>query len=712
MRLRETPRSRRSRSREAAAAASRRLTSAGDVSGGPRRLGQLARALPVLALALLGLGLAGLSAGAAPAAAQTAPPYAATAPTYGALYRDGPANRWLLGGTWLYRADLTNAGLAAGWWRNVASTDGWAPVGVPNSFNAGDLSAASMNGWVGWYRRDFTIPPKAFASYVAARFRSWIVRFESVNYRATVWLNGRKIGFHAGEYLPFEFALKGVHPRVNRLIVRVDSTRNHGDLPPGGGGWWNYGGINQEVYLRAIQAVDMSPVVIRPVLACPTCAAQIQEQVTVRNVTAATQTVSLRGFYGTTGLSFGGHTIPPGGTWVAHATVTIPSPHLWSPTDPYLYRATLTASDAHGRPLERYTDYSGVRSITVGAGGQLLLNGRVLDLRGFDLHEVNVQTGAALTPAQLQAMVGWVRELGGGIIRAHYPLNPQIEEAADRDGILLWSEVPVYQVNSSYLTRSGWLNFAHTQLRTNILTNQNHPSVLVWSIANELQTPPSDAEARYIAGATQLAHQLDPTRPVGMAISNWPGVACQSAYAPLDVLGFNDYFGWFDAGGGGTDDPDELSPFLDFLHGCYPSKPLMITEFGFEGSQNGPSEQRGTYQYQTAQAAFHLGVFASKPYIAAAMWFALQDFPARPGWSGGDPSPHPPFVEKGEIDLAGNPVQPLFDTIQSIYTSTVQIAPTPAPARPRARALRPRSRSRRSGGSAAAFRSPGTRRGL
>ena len=161
-----------------------------------------------------------------------------------------------------------------------------------------------------------------------------------------------------------------------------------------------------------------------------------------------------------------------------------------------------------------------------------------------------------------------------------------------------------------------------------------------------------------------------------MAISDWPGVACQSAYAPLDVIGFNDYFGWTDAGGGSTDDPDGLSPFLDSLHVCYPSKSLMITEFGFEGSRNGPVEQKGTYQYQSAAAAFHLGVFASKPYISGTMWFALQSFAARPGWGGGDPFPNPPFVQKGEIDLDGNPVQPLFSTIQSIYTSTVQIAPS------------------------------------
>jgi beta-glucuronidase len=705
--LRETPRSRRSRSALAAAAANRRLTSAAECSGGWGRSPWARRCLGPLTVLALALALAGQ-----PARAQTTPPptippatpYVATPPTLGALYRDGPNDRWLLGGAWLYRADPGNVGLADGWSRNVGSTAGWSAATVPNSFNAGDLSAASMSGSVGWYRRDFTVPAGAFAAYVPARFRSWIIRFESINYFATVWLNGKQIGTHAGAYLPFEFALKGAHAGVNRLIVRVDDRRGPGDLPPGpGGGWWNFGGINQEVYLRSVQAVDMSPVVIRPILPCPTCAATVQEQVSVRNVTGAPQTVVLQGSYGASVLDFGAHTIPAGATWVAEDSVTIPSPHLWAPGDPFLYRASLTVSDAHGRKLEGYVDYSGIRSITVTPSGQMLLNGRALDLRGFDLHEQNITTGAALTPAQLSALVGWVRELGGGIIRAHYPLNPQIEELADRDGILLWSEVPVYQVNSTYLARAAWLNSAHAMLRQNILTNQNHPSVLLWSIGNELTTPPTDAEARYIAGAAQLAHQLDPTRPVGMAISDWPGVACQSAYAPLDVIGFNDYFGWFDAGAGSTDDPDELSPFLDSLHVCYPSKSLMITEFGFEGSRNGPVEQKGTYQYQTAAAAFHLGVFASKPYISGAMWFALQTFAARPGWGGGDPFPNPPFVEKGEIDLTGNPVQPLFSTIQSIYTSTVQIAP----------AITAQNRTRGSKtGSARASRSPGTRPGL
>ncbi len=683
----------------AAGAAGRRRTSAGDVSDAPRRLRALLRAVAAT-LCLLGvtcgatLGIAARSARAAATTTAPGPPHAsatatpldppdASPPTFGSLYEDGPNDRWLLGGQWLYRADPTNVGLAQGFEQPSSSTAGWSPVTVPNSWNAGDFSTASQDGSVGWYRRDFTLPANAFAAYVPARFRSWIVRFESVNYSATVWLNGRQIGTHAGAYLPWELHLIGVRPGVNELVIRISSIRDAGDLPPGpGGSWWNFGGLQREVYLRSVQAVDMTPVVVRPVLPCPTCAATIQEQVTVTNDTSSAQTVSLAGTYGTGRLDFGGHTIAPHGSWVAQATLKIAAPHLWAPGSPYLYTARIVASDAQGRPLETYTVQSGIRSIAVSPTGQLLLNGRALNLRGFSIHEQNVLTGAALSPAQLNQLVAWDRELGGGIIRAHYPLNPLIEQDADRDGILLWSEIPVYQTKTRYLTRPGWLNTAHAYLRSNILTNENHPSILLWSIANELPQPANDAEARYVAGAAQIAHQLDPTRPVGMATEGWPGVGCQSAYAPLDVIGLNDYFDWFDAGGGTNDDLDQLSPYLDSLHACYPTKALMISEVGFEGSQAGPVEVKGTFANQAAMATDSYDVFATKPYLSAVMWFAMQDFAAFPGWTGGDPFGDPPWVQKGPIDRYGNARQPLFNTLSSIDHATQQIAPpavAPAP---------------------------------
>ncbi len=638
---------------------------------GPRR-GRFAVLAAFAALALLTVP--------AGAAAQPAPPTpvptVTSPPTPGALYTDGQSDRWLLGGTWLYRSDPGDAGVADGFWRGVASTAGWTPVTVPNAYNAGDLSGASMAGGVGWYRRDFTLPASAFARFVPAADRRWIVRFESVNYTATVWLNGHRLGTHQGAYLPFEYLLSHVRPGVNHLIVRVDDRRTGADFPPGpGGGWWNYGGILREVYLRAVQRADIAEAVIRPVLPCPRCAATIDEQARVANPTGRAETVTLTGVYGGRRLSFGSDTIPAGGAWLATAAVKLPHPHLWAPGSPYLYRATLRLTDAAHHLLQTYTDLSGVRSITV-VGGRLELNGRALDLRGVNIHQQTLITGAALTPAQEAQEIGWAQELGAGIIRAHYPLAPEQLEQADRDGILVWSEIPVYQVANTYLGQPGWRRRALALLADNIAANQNHPSVLVWSIGNELPTPVTGAEAGYIRAAAAEVSKLDPTRPAAMAISSWPGVKCQSAYAPLGVIGDNEYFGWFDAGGGTDDDRDALGPYLDFLRACYPKQGIMISEFGFEGSRAGPVDERGTYAFQINSMEYHLGVFAQKPWLSGAMWFAMQDFAARPGYSGGDPVPHPPFVEKGVVDLNGN-LKPGFAPMSQIFHATQQIAPAP-----------------------------------
>jgi len=596
-------------------------------------------------------------------------------PTAGAWYRDGQSGRYLLGGTWLYRADTGDVGVAQGWWQDVASTAGFSPVSIPNAYNAGDASQAGMNGYVGWYRRDFTVPAGAFATYVAKADRKWIIRFESVNYRATVWLNGRLLGSHAGGYEPFELDLRDLRQGVNRLIVRVDNRRTPADLPPGPGGqWWNYGGILREVYLRAVQGADLAQVQIRTDHPCPTCQATIHEQVRVRNVTGAREKVQLRGFYGRVSLDFGAATIARGATWVARATGRVPHPSLWAPGHPKLYAATLTLSDSSGRRLGGYFTWSGIRTIKVTPDGRLELNGRLLNLRGVNLHEQTLQSGAAMTPAQIAQMVGWVQQLGATVIRAHYPVGPEMEEMADRDGILIWSEVPVYQVSAQYLDQPSWLAQAHAMLQENILDNENHPSILVWSIGNELPSPVPSVEARYIAGATALAHRLDPTRPVGMAVSNWPGLGCQSAWNLLDVIGDNEYFGWFDAGGGGDDDRDALGPFLDTVRACYPSKAIMVTEFGFDGSRDGPIEERGTYAFQADSVAFHLNAFATKPWLAGAMYFALQNYVAFPQYSGGDPRPDPPFNQKGLVDFAGNP-KPAFAAVSQIYHATPQIAP-------------------------------------
>lgn len=597
----------------------------------------------------------------------------AQSPTKQVLYTDGQTDRWLLGGTWLFRPDPSGVGVAQGWWQDQSATDGWTPVAVPNSYSAGNLTLQSYDGYVGWYRRDFTLPTNAFAHYVPARDRHWILRFESVINSATVWLNGRMVGYHVGGYLPWEIDLKGLRSGTNQLIVRVDDRTTASSLPPGPGSpWWNFGGIQREVYLRAVSRADLQQVMIRPVLPClSNCTATIEEQATVRNVTGSSQSVRLYGYYGHNRISFGSARIAPHRTWTAYATVDVRHPRLWAPGHPTLYRATLTLTDNKGRPLGGYVDYSGIRSITV-TNGRLELNGRPLDLRGVDLQEENAGTLGALSPGQTEQLISWVSQLGATVIRTQYPVGSLMEELADRAGIMIWSEIPVWGVQNQYFGQPGWLSQAYSTLTQNILDNQNHPSVLVWGIANEPSQPPPGQEAQYFVNAAALVHRLDPTRPVAMSIQGIPGYVCSDSYAPIQVLGVDQYFGEIDQGGGATDDRDALSPFLDSVRACHPNQAVMVTEFGYDGNRNGPVEEYGTYQYQANMLSYDLGVLATKSWLSGALIQTLQDFYSFPGYNGGNPWPTNDVNTKGLLDLYGNP-KPAFSLVSSSFHATRQI---------------------------------------
>src|SRR3954466_10432011 len=211
------------------------------------------------------------------------PARAATVPAETARYHEGPAHRYLLNGDdWQMRRDGRKA---------------WSRVSVPNAWNARDTSNASMAGGVVWYRKDFAAPGGPAAA--------WLLHFDNVRYRATVWLNGKLVGGHAGAYLPWELRVRGLKRggAVNRLLVRVDNNTRPKDLPPArltvegapNGGWWNYGGVLGDVYLRRVDGLDFSAVQVRPAIACATCAARIGFRVDVRNYMRKKQLVRVAG---------------------------------------------------------------------------------------------------------------------------------------------------------------------------------------------------------------------------------------------------------------------------------------------------------------------------------------------------------------------------------------------------------------------------------
>jgi beta-glucuronidase len=583
--------------------------------------------MPARAIAVL-LALIALAAGilAAPAAADT----------------DGPTGSTLLDGTWLFRRDTGDVGLRQRWQRS-RSVAGWAPVSVPSAWNAGDPSPASFRGGVGWYRKDFTLPS-------ADPGLDWSVRFDSVNYRARVWLNGRPVGANTGAFLPFELPLRGLsRTGVNRLVVRVDSRRKPTDFPPStGGGWWNWSGILRDVHLQKIDTLAFQDVLVRPVPRSRGSVAVVQVRVDLANVSGKAQRASVSGRFGGRRFTLKARTLKAGKAGVLSGSLRIGHPLLWSPQHPNLYPVRLTVR-AGGRAVGGYVLHSGVRSIKV-VKGRLLLNGQPMSFRGVGLHEEVKGKGFALDDADRLRLIAEAKAIGATVLRVHYPYSEGIHELADRLGLLIWSEIPVYQVHTKYMDDPAVRASALEQLRRDIVANQNHPSVMLWSIANELSAYPDPGQRAYIADAVRLAHSLDPTRPVGLAVAGYPAALCRStAYAPLDVLGLNDYFGWYAGPSGQIFDRANLSGYLDAARRCYRDKALVVSEFGAEANRTGPIEEKGTYSFQQDFVDYQLGVFATKPWLSGAIYWALQDFWVKPNWRGGDPRPSPPLFQKGLV---------------------------------------------------------------
>jgi beta-glucuronidase len=614
------------------------------------------RRLPLL-LPLIALFLTAPAALAATAPGGTAAPYAVETPSGRPHAREGQDGRSLLGGAWLVRLDPADLGLAQRLYAQ-ASTDGWSATTVPSAWNAGDDSPESFLGSVAWYRKDFRLPSRD-------RALAWIARFESVNYRATVWLNGRQLGDHVSGYVPFELDLPNVsRGGVNRLVVRVDNRRPAadpigapGEVPVPPGGWWNYGGILREVSLRAVDRVDVNDVQVETALSCPRCAAIVTARATVRNLSRVAQRATLTGRFGSAPIDFGTQTIAPGGsTTFAHALL-VRRPRLWSPPQPNLYDVRLAASAAQGArgratPAAGYSLRTGIRTLAVTQSGQLLLNGAVVHFRGVALHEDTATHGPVMTRADRERVVALMKESHSTLLRAHYPLDPDFQDLADEQGILIWSEIPAtYQLPEENLGRAAFRSVALQQIRENVLANRNHPSVAVWSVGNEMASVAGRNQAAYLRDAAALVRQLDPTRPVGLAFAGHPETPCQTAYAPIDVLGMNDYFGWYTGFGGNIADRDGLPRFLDDLRRCYPTKAIAVTEYGAEANRDGPVEEKGTYQFQEEFIRDHLAVFASKPWLTGSVYWALLEFRVRPYWGGGNPWPTSPYHQKGVVRL-------------------------------------------------------------
>lgn len=622
-------------------------------------------------LALLG---ALLALAIAPALA----PAQSTAPSRGAQVFAGQQDRFTMDGTWLRRLDPGDVGLAQRW-QEQASGSGWSRTRVPDVWNARDQSDASAVGGVGWYRRTFALP----RGFDGGR---WILRFENVSVQATVWVNGRRIGEHRGTYDPFELQIPGgvlKRTKPNRLVVRVDSRRTPQDLPPldvqpdgrVGGGWWNDSGITREVTLRRADRLDLAPVQVTPDLESTKGDGLLDVRATVTNTGPRARGARVVVRVGDRAKVVGRPRVPARGSREVRTRMRIPRPRVWSPGRPQLTTVKVEASVEGGEVVSTYRVRTGFRRVRV-TGGQLEINQRRVNLRGVGLHESDARTGAALSRGQQNTLLRQVQDMGARVMRAHYPLHPRILEEADRRGLLVWSEVPVYQVTPSNMNQGDTRERAVGLLSRMIVNNAHHPSVFTWSAGNEMATRPSASIGRYFRDARTAKDGLDRTRPLSYAHAAALSQVCRTDYSAFELEGINDYFGWYGSGNSPLRDPANLGPYLDRTRACAPSRAFMITEFGAEATIRGGEDQRGSFAFQEKFVRHHLAVYRNRPWLSGQLYWALRDFRVRPGWNGGNPFPDAPWFHKGAITRDGGR-KGVWTVLRGNFAATDQLAPAP-----------------------------------
>jgi len=553
----------------------------------------------------------------------------------------------------------------------AAQVDGeWRATRVPSVFDTRALPQL-FPGEVRRYRLRFEGPS------TPAGFR-WLLRFDGVRRAATVLLNGRRLGRHSDAYTPFEIEAKGLRPgRDNELEVIVDNRKNP-RLPEA---WWNWGGI------------------VRPVSLVPAGPAHLHDIGTMSDVTCRGPATRCRASLlvdaelerrGRPGpLSLEVALRAPGGRRLERTfrlpdrprrrerlqlELPVPAPQLWSPDRPQLYAAALRLRDA-GRVVQVERRAVGLRSVTV-RSGHLRVNNRRVELRGASIHEDMPGSGAALTAADMDRIVADLKDLGANVTRAHYLMSEGLLERFDRAGIMVWNQAPIWQRDvGAFLSRPGEIERALRTVRRTVTEARSHPSVLTHSVANEMSFTPDDKPdtKRFLLAAQEQAREIDPTLPVSVDIKGRPGYGEQFTYGSFDMLGVNQYFGWYEW----VADFNLLEPFTYELRDHYPGVALVMTEWGAEARPelaSSPATLKGSYAFQTEHARRTLDVIDRSPVLDGAIYWTLREFEINPGWRGGAGRRPPQFEpntrhHKGLIGYGGER-KPVFGLVAERFRAT------------------------------------------
>jgi beta-glucuronidase len=470
-------------------------------------------------------------------------------------------------------------------------------LAVPGDWNSQDKSLFYYEGLL-WYQRDFTWHPRPNTHL--------FLHFEAVNYAAQIFANGTHICDHEGGFTPFDCDITAaVKDGDNFIVAAVDDQRTVDRVPTVRFDWWNYGGIIRPVSLVEVPDTFIDDETLQLKRGSQT---QLDGYVHVINAPAGTQVtlripdlhlekVAVTDTNGRAAFSF-----------------DAPGLGLWSPEHPRLYRIDFSAAS------DTLSDDIGFRSVEV-QGDQILLNGKPIFLRGISFHdEAPFRDGRAWSGEDAQTLLGWAHELDCNFVRmAHYPHAEPEYRLADKLGILIWSEVPVYW--SIDWTDPHTLAVATQQLHEMIRRDRNHAAVILWSLSNE--TPESPERNAFLHQLAVAARADDPTRLITSAIvTHFKGTNAtldDPLGQDLDVLGYNEYLGWYQ--GSAADIP--AYTWSDPL-----GKPVIMSEFGAgaKAGLHGPATNKFTEEYQDYVFQQQFQMLDKIPFLRGVSPWVLMDF--------------------------------------------------------------------------------------
>ena len=470
-------------------------------------------------------------------------------------------------------------------------------LNVPGDWNIQDPTLFRYEGVI-WYQRDFDFHPKP-----ATRT---FLHIGAANYRSHVWINGKRVCDHEGGFTPFDCeATQLLHAGSNFVVIAVDSTRLVDAIPALDYDWYNYGGLTRDVSLVSVPANFIDDYDAHLV---PGTSNKISGYVHVEGAPAGLPvTIKIPEAHLST-------TVTTDADGRAAFDLTANALSLWSPESPKLYKLQIAAGQ------DTLTDDIGFRDIRV-EGTRILLNGKPIYLRGVCVQgEAPYRTGRSYSEKDVDTLLSWVHELHANFIRlAHYPNDERMLRAADRQGILVWSEIPLWQRiafdNPEVYTK------ADTMLHEMIRRDRNKASIIFWSVANE--TPNNPTRTEFLTRLVHQAHALDSTRLVTAALNTarleGSTMTLTDPLAQvLDVVGTNEYIGWYQG------DPN----LADTITWDLPQKPVIMTEFGAEAKagNHGTLADRWTEEYE-ANVYRHQFVMLNKiPQLRGTSPWLLMDF--------------------------------------------------------------------------------------